>query len=142
MNNFTFESRDGELNLEDKQLMTEGMLAYHASKGHSRKVNHFCVVAKDLQDKTLGTVVVSFLWNGMEIDSLWVDEFCRGKGLGRKLMEIVEREAIKRGCTFAYTNTFSWQAPGFYQKLGYSLYGKLDDFPQNCSLSYFRKLLK
>jgi len=55
--------------------------------------------------------------------------------------ENVEEEAIKRGCTIAYTNTFPWQAPEFYKKLGYKLYGKLDDFPEGSSLGYFSKRL-
>ena len=96
---------------------------------------------KDENKKVLGTVIVTFLWNGMEINSLWVDESIRKRGWGRKLMQAVEEEAIKRGCTIAYTNTFPWQAPEFYKKLGYKLYGKLDDFPEGSSLGYFSKRL-
>jgi GNAT superfamily N-acetyltransferase len=77
----------------------------------------------------------------MEIDSLWVDESQRGKGYGRKLMEVVEEEGRKRGAKIAYTNTFSYQAPEFYEKLGYTLYGKLDNFPEGESLSYYSKKL-
>ena len=58
-----------------------------------------------------------------------------------QLMEAVEKEGIKRGSTIAYTNTFPWQAPGFYEKLGYSLYGKLEDFPKGSALSYYSKRL-
>nr|MBP9781876.1 GNAT family N-acetyltransferase [Candidatus Woesebacteria bacterium] len=82
---------------------------------------------------------VTFLYNGMEIATLWVDEKARGQGLGQKLMEMAEAEGKKRGATFAYTNTFTWQAPGFYEKIGYQLYGKLDDFPVGNTLSYYRK---
>lgn len=65
----------------------------------------------------------------------------RGNNYGTRLMELAEKEGIKRGCTLAYTDTFTWQAPGFYEKLGYTLYGKLEDFPEDNSLSYYSKKL-
>lgn len=35
---------------------------------------------------------------------------------------MAEKEGGKRGCTIAYTDTFTWQAPEFYKKLGYKEY--------------------
>ena len=78
----------------------------------------------------------------MEIKTLWVDEFLRKQGWGVQLMQAAEKEAVKRGCNFAYTNTFSWQAPGFYEKIGYILYGKLEGLPEGNNLSYFCKKIK
>lgn len=141
MNNLKFESSEGEPNPEYKRVLVEGMLAHHKNSGHQREVKTFSVFAKDESNKVIGGVIVSFLWNGMEIQALWVDQTARKQGLGRKLMEMVEEEGIKRGCTISYTNTFSWQAPEFYAKLGYSVYGKLDDFPPGNSLTYFQKNL-
>jgi ribosomal protein S18 acetylase RimI-like enzyme len=66
-----------------------------------------------------------------------VDESVRKQGWGRKLMLTAEKEAIKRGCTVAYTNTFPWQGPEFYKRLGYTLYGKLENLPKGSNLSYF-----
>jgi len=31
------------------------------------------------------------------------------------LIQAVEKEALKRGCVISYTDTFTWQAPGFIQ---------------------------
>ena len=142
MDDIKMVAKDGEPNPEDFQALSEGMLDYHAAKGHPRKSEKYSIFLKDEKDKTLGGVVVTFLWNGMEIDSLWVDESIRGKGWGKKLMEEVEKEGIKRGSTVAYTNTFPWQAPEFYEKLGYSMYGKLEDFPKGSALSYYSKKLE
>jgi GNAT superfamily N-acetyltransferase len=57
---------------------------------------------------------------------LWVSEVLRGKGLGRRLMEAAERRALDRGCHSVWLDTFSFQAPGFYRKLGYEAFGELD----------------
>jgi ribosomal protein S18 acetylase RimI-like enzyme len=141
MNNFRFETVNGEPEPEDKKVLVDGLLSHHAKSGHPRKSEILSIWLKDPGGKTFGGVIVSFLWNGMEIQALWVDESIRHQGWGTKLMIAVETEGRKRGCTVAYTNTFTWQAPGFYQKLGYILYGKLDDFPNGNTLSYIKKNL-
>ncbi len=142
MSELQFSTIDGDLTDRDMEVMVDGMLAYHASKGHPRKVDKYSITIKDGEGKLVGCVMVSFLWNGMEIGTLWIDETKRGQGLGTKLMAMAEDEGKRRGATFAYTNTFTWQAPGFYEKLGYTLYGKLEDFPAGNELSYYRKDLK
>jgi ribosomal protein S18 acetylase RimI-like enzyme len=43
-------------------------------------------------------------------------------------MELAEREAVARGCRHAFLDTMDYQAPDFYQKLGYQIAGKLDDW--------------
>lgn len=142
MTDLRFEISNGEPPETDKQVLSAGMLAYHASQGHPRKTDVYSIFLKDEANTVVGGVIVSFLWNGMAINSLWVDETLRGQGWGRKLMDMAEKEGIKRGCTVAYTDTFTWQAPGFYKKLGYSEYGKIDNFPPGNSLTYFKKGLK
>ncbi len=56
-------------------------------------------------------------------------------------MQAAENEALARGCHGAYLDTFSFQAPDFYQKLGYEIYGKLDDFPKGHCRYFLRKKL-
>lgn len=143
MSNIKLISINGEPNPEDKKVLVEGLLVHHASQGHPRKSENFSILLKDEDSKVFGGVIVTFLWNSMEINALWVDETVRKQGWASKLMQEVENEAVKRGCTIAYTNTFSWQASGLYEKLGYKLFGKLYDFPQGSSLSYYyKKLIK
>ncbi len=64
----------------------------------------------------------------MEVDQIWVDETVRGEGLGRRIMEAAEAEAILRGCTRVMLDTFSFQAPEFYEKLGYVTFGVIEDY--------------
>jgi N-acetylglutamate synthase-like GNAT family acetyltransferase len=74
------------------EVLVAGMLAYHASKGHPRKVDKASITIKSEDGKLVGCAMVAFLYNGMEINSLWVDESMRGHGLGQKLMELAEAE--------------------------------------------------
>lgn len=141
MDKMKLDAVNGEINPVDKKTMVDGMLAYHASKGHVRKADVYSVLLKDSDNRLQGIITVTFLWNGMHIDSLWVDESLRHQGWGNKLLKMAEEEGKKRGCTISYTDTFTWQAPIFYEKMGYKSYGKLENFPVGNSLIYYCKNL-
>ena len=49
----------------------------------------------------------------------WVREDVRGDGLGASLLTSFETEARARGCSHAFVTSFSFQAPGFYERHGY-----------------------
>jgi GNAT superfamily N-acetyltransferase len=84
-----------------------------------------------------GMTFFSFLW----IDILFVPEKMRGAGIGRKLMTAAEEEASRRGCRAAMVDTFSFQARGFYERLGYSVFGTLEDCPPGHSRFYMTRRL-
>ena len=54
-------------------------------------------------------------------------------------MQNAEQEAKKRGCHMAYVDTFDFQARGFYEKLGYSVYGELGDYAHQHTRHYLAK---
>lgn len=64
-----------------------------------------------------------------EIRILWVHPNLRGQGYGRRLMELAEQEARSRDCKIIYLNSYSFQAPEFYQKIGFEVLAYLEDFP-------------
>ncbi len=141
MINPNFEITIGKPKPKDYKTLADGMLSYHTKHGHQRTSETINIFLKDKNKNVYGGTIATVLWNGIEINSLWVEESLRGQGYGKKLIKLVEKEGKKRGCTIIYTNTFSWQAPGFYEKLGFKPYGKLDDFPSGNSLTYFSKKL-
>ncbi len=49
----------------------------------------------------------------------WVRETSRGDGLGARLLAEFETEARSRGCTRVFVTSFTFQAPGFYERHGY-----------------------
>jgi ribosomal protein S18 acetylase RimI-like enzyme len=140
MQNLTLVLAEGEPEKNNKKVIVDGLLSHHASNGHVRpKPLIFSIFLKDAKNKIYGGVIASILWNGMHLDALWVDPSLIKQGWGSKLVLAAEEEAQKRGVTISYTDTFTWQAPKFYEKLGYKLYGKLEDFPAGSSLMYFCK---
>jgi GNAT superfamily N-acetyltransferase len=71
---------------------------------------------------------------------LWVSDGLRGRGVGRELMARAEVLARERGCHSAWLDTFSFQAPGLYEKLGYQEFGRLD-YPPDHHRRFMRKRL-
>ncbi len=74
-----------------------------------------------------------------EIRELWVDPAWRRQGYGRRLLEGAEQEARDRGCQVILLESYSFQAPAFYQKLGYELQWRLKDFPPGYDYSFLVK---
>jgi GNAT superfamily N-acetyltransferase len=74
----------------------------------------------------------------LHVKYLWVSDGLRGRGVGRELMARAEAAARERGCHSAWLDTFSFQARGFYEKLGYEEFGRLD-YPPGHSRHFMRK---
>lgn len=70
------------------------------------------------------------------ITALVVDPSQQGQGLGRGLLGEFEGLAKGRGITSITLSTKSYQAEGFYKKLGYQVYGELQDVPQKGMTKY------
>ena len=80
-----------------------------------------------------GTVVGGALgrrWGACaELQQLWVDEAHRRRGIGAALVRAFELHASGHGCRHFYLETFSFQAPRFYEALGYRRAFALDVYP-------------
>lgn len=80
-------------------------------------------------------------WNGLEIDTLWVAENYRNRGVGSDLLSWIEVFASEEGVTLSILNTFSFQPVAFYQKRGYTRVRQIPDFPQEHDRIYSYKKL-
>jgi GNAT superfamily N-acetyltransferase len=79
------------------------------------------------------------LW--LYVSDVWVDPAIRGKDYATKLMAAIERLAIERRCTYSYLDTFSFQARPMYEKLGYKVFGTLEDHPKGHTHYFMKKTL-
>ena len=91
-------------------------------------------------------VVVGGLWGGCFYDwlivrMLVVPEVARGRGHGRALMAAAERIAREHDATGIWLDTFSFQARGFYEKLGFTCFGELPDHPIGGARFFMQKRL-
>jgi len=81
-------------------------------------------------------------WGGTAyVDTLWLRGDLRRKGLGSRLLAAAEEEAVRRGCHVLQLSTHSYQAPGFYRRLGYEEIGALPGWPADTTRFFFSKSL-
>ena len=88
------------------------------------------IVEYDESGNMIGGILGGTYWGWMYVDILWVHESHRKQGIGSKLLQTAETEAIRRGCHHVHLDTMSWQAPDFYKKHGYEVIGTLPDIPK------------
>jgi GNAT superfamily N-acetyltransferase len=115
----------------DVTVLPEALEAFNESRwpGH-QPWQPLAVFARDRDSIVAGLAGETYAgW--LFIRYLWVSEALRGHGVGRKLMGDVEERALERGCHSAWVDTFSFQAPGFYRKLGYEVFGEVDWSPDH-----------
>jgi len=89
----------------------------------------------------LGGLWGETMFSHLHVDVLFVPEALRGMGVGRRMMGQAEDEAIRRGCCGAWLDTFSFQARGFYERLGYTVFGTIEDYPPGHSRLFLKKPL-
>lgn len=92
-----------------------------------------------------GEVIAAFnghTWGGCcVIAHLWVHESQRGHGLGRVLLQAAEAEAQRRGCEQIVLSTHTFQAPAFYEKLGYERQAIVLDHPKgHANVTYVKRI--
>lgn len=76
--------------------------------------------------KVIAGIVGESTFSTIEIEFLYIEESYRKHGLGTKLLTYVEEKGRREGLKHIYLNTFSFQAPKFYEKHGYKLLFNID----------------
>jgi ribosomal protein S18 acetylase RimI-like enzyme len=114
---------------------------YNTEKPGGNDFKVLNIFLRDENGELRGGLLAWTLWSWLHIDALWVEETLRGHGYGLRLLQEAERIAAQRGCILAETDSFSFQAPGFYQKAGYTVFGKLEGIGGRFTRYYLRKEL-
>lgn len=118
-----------------------GIDDYNQQQAGEYKGSRVCFVLYDAEQRVAGGVIGDIYWDWLFINLMFVKNGLRGRGYGQRLLALAEEEARKRGAMHAYLDTFSFQAPEFYQKCGYRVFGELLDFPAGHTRYFFTKQL-
>ncbi len=93
---------------------------YERENGFLCNYSPFCFAAT-LGDEITGAVSGATFFSEIYIDELVVKEAYRGKGIGRALINTVEKFYEDRGFNNINCCTNGFQASGFYEKCGFEL---------------------
>jgi ribosomal protein S18 acetylase RimI-like enzyme len=110
--------------------LEDRMYAYNVERTGIDDGRMLALVVRDANGRCVAGAL-GHTWGGTcEIKTLWVDAPLRHSGLGRALMLRAIAEAERRGCTQVLLSTHSFQAPGFYAKLGFSEVSRVENYPR------------
>src|SRR5215213_4951129 len=113
-----------------------------AQSGHREDYRRLATLISDpISGEIVGGLWGETMYSYLHVDVLFVPEFLRGIGIGRQLMMQAESEAVRRGCSGAWLDTYSFQARGFYERLGYTVFGTIADCPPGHSRLFLQKIL-
>ena len=98
----------------------------------------FAVTVRDRQG-----AVVGGLWGRTGYGFLYVELLAvgqaAGQGVGQRVMALAETEARTLGMQGIWLNTWTFQAPDFYRKLGFIECGRIEDFPPGHDRIFYMK---
>ena len=131
-------------NPDDIKFIEEGLATYNLQYAPPYNTHRLVVLLRAEDGKLLGGILGLTWWGWLRIDIVWLDESVRGQDWGTRLIQAAEAEALRRGCHHAFLDTMSFQALPFYQKLGYTVFGQLDDLPagQGHQMYFLQKALR
>jgi len=122
-------------------IIGRGVGNYNKQQAGDNRFQRLCFALKTTDEEIVGGVLGEVYFDWLYVDLLWVKDELRGEGYGYRLMELLEDEARKLGAKNAYLDTFSFQAPDFYKRQGYQVFGELQDFPTGHQRYFLTKQL-
>lgn len=131
-----------ESQLHEIEFVNRQLLKFNRDRAGEGNYQPVTIFLRDMDEQIVGGLIGASYWQWLYVDVLWVHESFRGEGYGDRLLATAEREAVKRGCRYAYLDTFSFQAPEFYQKRGYVVFGELPNFPEGHKRFFLKKDLE
>ena len=117
------------------------LLAASEKSGFTYSPNKILLQVTDDQE-LVGGLTGATNWDWLYIETLAINAAYQGQGLGRKLVEAAEQIAIERGCVGAWVDTYTFQSPEFYKRLGYEAFGELPNYPKGETRVFLRKVFE
>ena len=115
---------------EDESVIRDGLGAYNFEKAGYRDYRPLAVLVSDPDTGgVVGGLYGSTSMGLLRIDRFFLPETLRKRGLGSRILREAEKEGVRRGCSRAVLSTLSFQAPGFYQRQGWEVLGRIDCDP-------------
>lgn len=118
---------DGDAQLNER--LSRELEAFNVAATGASDQRTLSVKAMDSSGELIGGVS-GWTWGGLcGLEMMWVREDSRHRGWGSRILRAAEEEARRRGCDRVVVSSFTFQAPGFYQRHGYRETGRTLGIP-------------
>lgn len=125
---------------EERGAIGRGLAAYNRAALGSRPARgQRWILARDAAGTVLGGAKCALAWRWLYVDWLWVAEAQRRQGLGARLLAHAEALARELDCRGIHLHTFSFQAPGFYRKQGFTEVARVEEMMPGAAQFWFIK---
>jgi len=115
--------------------------AFNIAQAGDPHIRPVVILLTDEQGDHVGGLWGECAYDWLFVELLAIPEDQRGGGSGKALMAEAERIARANGCIGLWLDTYEFQARGFYEKLGFEVFGALDDHPIGQKRFFLRKQL-
>ena len=123
-----------------EKVVGDGLSAFNdATVGYADRVPLHVIVRDAESGKIVGGISGKTSLGLMFVDLVYLPEALRGRDIGTRMMELAEEEAQRRGCRAGVLYTINFQAPGFYQRLGWRVFGEIPCDPPGTSRFFLTK---
>ena len=128
---------------EAAAVIERGLSRYNEEQAGYRDSRGLAVLVSDPDThEVLGGILGRTSLGLCFLDLVFLPDRLRGQDVGTRMMAEAESEARRRRCRAIVLYTISFQAPGFYEKLGYRVLGSVDCDPPGTSRIFMVKDLK
>lgn len=90
----------------------------------------------------IGGAIGYIQYNWYFLDLLYIDEEYRGQDIGTNLLKQIEEFAKTKKLTGIRMETWDFQARGFYEKNGYTVFAEIKDCPPETTCYFLKKECK
>jgi ribosomal protein S18 acetylase RimI-like enzyme len=125
---------------EEKRIVREAVDLHNVAATGLSDFQEMSIFLRDGDDEIVGGAL-GYLWGGwLHLTFLWVARAQRGHGHARRLVRAAEKYALEHDCEDVLLDSFSFQAPGLYRKLGYEAFAEIGRPPGHRQVFLRRRL--
>ncbi|RDJ27114.1 GNAT family N-acetyltransferase [Bosea caraganae] len=114
---------------EFQTVITDGLTGYNKEMGGAGDGKPLTIAIKDQDGRFVGGLLGRSSMGLLFINLFYLPKSLRGSGLGTRILKMAEDEARNRGCNKAVLYTISFQAPDFYKRHGWQVFGEITPNP-------------
>lgn len=126
---------------DHRRAIGEILGEYNEIKAGTGNPQSIAILLQDDDESTAGGLWANIYYDWMFVDLLAVAPEHRATGYGVTLVRQAENLAIANGCVGIWVDTFEFQAPNFWQKLGFEIFGVLENHPRGQQRVFLKKTL-